>query len=188
MTLIVGFDSAWTAGKQGGIVAVAAGDAGYVLVCPPTNVRFFDATTMVKAWRHEHSQILLMLDQPTIVANEQTRQQAIVSIQMTFVFGQIAPLVRFGQHSPDFRRQTQGMRKCLEGEVARIAPISRTAQPIKSLCAAAVVGKVKLAANDSEALRAKQPRVFHMLKLARRERPNRGVREPGPQLSQPWHL
>jgi predicted RNase H-like nuclease len=71
MTLIVGFDSAWTAGKQGGIVAVAAAGEKYQIVCEPTNACFATALDLVSGWKRDHQQILLMLDQPTVVSNEQ---------------------------------------------------------------------------------------------------------------------
>lgn len=70
MTLIVGFDSAWTAGKQGGIVAATASRSQYQLVSPPICASFAAATECMLGWKHRHERILVMLDQPTIVANQ----------------------------------------------------------------------------------------------------------------------
>jgi predicted RNase H-like nuclease len=74
--LLVGFDSAWTRTKIGAIGAIVAAvlrDDGTVSeLGPPRPVRFDDAAGMIRDWQASHasSSTLILLDQPTIVANE----------------------------------------------------------------------------------------------------------------------
>jgi predicted RNase H-like nuclease len=71
-TLLVGFDSAWTPGNVGAIVAVLDHDDG---TCdelgPPQTVDFSAAMRAVDGWQAAHSPTatVVFLDQPTLVAN-----------------------------------------------------------------------------------------------------------------------
>lgn len=71
-TLIVGFDSAWTARKSGALVgAVILGDGRFADLGAPETANFGQATQIIRNWAVEYSaqRTLVLLDQPTIVAN-----------------------------------------------------------------------------------------------------------------------
>jgi predicted RNase H-like nuclease len=68
----VGFDSAWTPGNRGAIVAlVVAGDGSFREVGPPEVVNFGEAERRICDWQDQFSpnRTLILLDQPTIVVN-----------------------------------------------------------------------------------------------------------------------
>jgi len=72
-TLLIGFDSAWTPGNRGAIVAVLARDDGSLLeLGVPRGVNFAEATAAIRAWQAElqPDATIVLLDQPTIVNNE----------------------------------------------------------------------------------------------------------------------
>jgi predicted RNase H-like nuclease len=72
-TLIVGFDSAWTAHKRGAIVGALIGDDG---VCSeieaPQAASFDDASRIIDQWQAatKPKRTIVMLDQPIVVAND----------------------------------------------------------------------------------------------------------------------
>ena len=72
-TLIVGFDSAWTAHKKGAIVGALLSDDG---VCrelePPQAASFSDAASIIDQWQAaaKPTRTIVMLDQPIVVSNE----------------------------------------------------------------------------------------------------------------------
>jgi len=71
-TLIVGFDSAWTAANSGAIVgALRVGDGRFLDLGPPLVVNFEEAERVILDWMTAHapSRVLVFLDQPTIVRN-----------------------------------------------------------------------------------------------------------------------
>ena len=71
-TLLVGFDSAWTAKNKGGLVGVLRHDDGsYVELGEPQNVNYPDAEKVVLEWQDQHdpTSTIVLLDQPTIVKN-----------------------------------------------------------------------------------------------------------------------
>src|ERR1035441_5705020 len=71
-TLLIGFDSAWTAHKSGAIVGVIhSDDAKLAEFGPPQAVNFLQAGELITTWQAEfkpHS-TLVLIDQPTIVPN-----------------------------------------------------------------------------------------------------------------------
>ena len=71
-TLLVGFDSAWTAGNAGAIVAVLRHrDGTYDELGPPQTADFAEATSAVDRWQAAQlpTATIVFLDQPTIVEN-----------------------------------------------------------------------------------------------------------------------
>jgi predicted RNase H-like nuclease len=71
-TLLVGFDSAWTATNEGGLVGALRHDDGSpVELGEPQNVSYPDAEKHVLEWQAKHrpASTIIMLDQPTIVPN-----------------------------------------------------------------------------------------------------------------------
>jgi predicted RNase H-like nuclease len=71
-SLIVGFDSAWTSTNTGAIVGALFDDQGAVReLGHPQAVRYREAAEIISAWQQMHlpSTTLVLLDQPTIVAN-----------------------------------------------------------------------------------------------------------------------
>lgn len=71
-TLLIGFDSAWTAGNSGALVgAVRHAGRGIQELGTPQVVDYLDAERVILAWQAQHSPstTIILLDQPTIVAN-----------------------------------------------------------------------------------------------------------------------
>src|SRR5262245_52650216 len=71
-TLLVGFDSAWTATNSGALVGGLLQDDGTLReLGPPQTADFRDAATVVLKWQSEEDPVatLVLLDQPTIVKN-----------------------------------------------------------------------------------------------------------------------
>jgi predicted RNase H-like nuclease len=71
-TLLVGFDSAWTATKCGAIVGVLLRDDGSLEeLGPPLVANYSEAERIVVKWQAEQepASTILLLDQPTIVLN-----------------------------------------------------------------------------------------------------------------------
>jgi predicted RNase H-like nuclease len=70
--LIIGFDSAWTAGNKGGLVgALHRPDGGLTELGEPEVADFSTATDRIRHWQATTgaTQTLILLDQPTIVRN-----------------------------------------------------------------------------------------------------------------------
>lgn len=70
--LLVGFDSAWTAGNAGGVVGVMREKGGAMRsLGVPMAADFDEAARVVDRWWQKHGpdRTLILLDQPTIVAN-----------------------------------------------------------------------------------------------------------------------
>jgi predicted RNase H-like nuclease len=71
-TLLVGFDSAWTADNSGGLVGLLRSDDGKLHeLGPPLIVDYRQAEEAILNWQIEHapSATIVLLDQPTIVPN-----------------------------------------------------------------------------------------------------------------------
>jgi len=71
-TLLVGFDSAWTAANSGAIVGLLhSADGTYRELGPPRVANFTEAEQHIVAWQREFEPhtTLVLLDQPTIVKN-----------------------------------------------------------------------------------------------------------------------
>lgn len=69
---MIGFDSAWTAGKQGAIVgALRSEDGLYHELGPPQAASFEEATKIIRGWQSDEkpTRTIVMLDQPTVVRN-----------------------------------------------------------------------------------------------------------------------
>lgn len=95
-TLIVGFDSAWTAENCGAIVAVLQqADGTLVEIGDPQMANFVDAEAVLSEWKKTHSPkwITVLLDQPTIVANPagQRPVENIVSSSVSLRYGGMQP-------------------------------------------------------------------------------------------------
>lgn len=72
-TLLVGFDSAWTAAKYGAVVAALLDEQGAIReLGEPQLVRYSAAAEAIRNWQAAHgpSSTLVFVDQPTIVAND----------------------------------------------------------------------------------------------------------------------
>ena len=72
VTLLVGFDSAWTPTNSGGIVGVLQlQDGTYRELGPAQIVNYTQAEAVIASWQSEHSPsaTIILLDQPTIVKN-----------------------------------------------------------------------------------------------------------------------
>lgn len=70
--LIIGFDSAWTAGNQGGLVGVFhRPDGGLTELGEPESADFSTAANRIRQWQADTAatRTLILLDQPTIVRN-----------------------------------------------------------------------------------------------------------------------
>jgi predicted RNase H-like nuclease len=71
-TLLVGFDSAWTAGRAGAIVAVIHNDdLSYTELGPPLIANFHQVKALIRGWQYDRTpdRVLILIDQPTIVPN-----------------------------------------------------------------------------------------------------------------------
>ncbi len=100
-TLIIGFDSAWTARKKGAMVAVIAQpDAKtntykYKLLQAPATVDWTGALEHVRSWMDSHSpdSTRVYIDQPTIVKNTtgQRPVENIVSSLISYHYGGMQP-------------------------------------------------------------------------------------------------
>lgn len=109
-TLLVGFDSAWTAKNQGGMAAAILSNGGALLeLGTPLNVDFNKAGALVQHWRQKHkpAKTLIMIDQPTIVRNTKGQRcvERIVSSPIGRYLGGVQPAntgkaSMFGKEAP----------------------------------------------------------------------------------------
>lgn len=109
-TLLVGFDSAWTPGKRGAIVAAFQHEDGsFRDLGDPQIADFLEAETEIRRWQAEQapSCTVILLDQPTIVINSagQRPVENIVSSSVSLRHGGIQPANTaradmFGQGAP----------------------------------------------------------------------------------------
>lgn len=108
--LLIGFDSAWTAQRSGGLVAaVHETDGTFKSLGPPQLADFLEATERIAAWQAEVAPetTIVMLDQPTIVTNAtgQRPVENLVAGPVSRRFGGVQPsntsrLAMFGEHAP----------------------------------------------------------------------------------------
>lgn len=94
--LLVGFDSAWTAGNTGGLVGLLFQDDGqYKSFGPPIQVNFQDAEVIIHGWRAQYPsyQALVLVDQPLVVKNEsgQREVESIVGSSVSLRYGGMQP-------------------------------------------------------------------------------------------------
>ena len=95
-TLVVGFDSAWTAKNSGGIVGVVCSDDGGIIeLGPPQTANYQEAEAIILQWQTALVPRLtvVMLDQPTIVNNAagQRPVENIVSSPISLRGGGVQP-------------------------------------------------------------------------------------------------
>ncbi len=95
-TLIIGFDSAWTAKNSGAISGVLKLDDGtFQELGPPKNADYCQALTSIGFWRRETEPAvtIVMLDQPTIVNNAagQRPVENLVSSPVSLRYGGVQP-------------------------------------------------------------------------------------------------
>jgi predicted RNase H-like nuclease len=95
-TLLVGFDSAWTPGNWGAIVAALQHDDGSFRDLEDPDVANFDeAESAIRNWQAKHAPIctVILLDQPTIVVNStgQRPVENIVSSPVSLRYGGMQP-------------------------------------------------------------------------------------------------
>lgn len=95
-TLLVGFDSAWTAAKQGAVVGVIRhGNGSFQPLGLPFVANFDAAERAIKAWQAEHTieRTIVLIDQPTIVreATGQRPVENIVASPVSRRFGGMQP-------------------------------------------------------------------------------------------------
>jgi predicted RNase H-like nuclease len=108
--LLVGFDSAWTAGNSGGLVGVlSSSDGSFRELGEPRNANFDQAQDVIREWQREHSPnaTVIFLDQPTIVVNAtgQRPVENLVGAAVSRRYGGVQPaytgrLGMFCEHAP----------------------------------------------------------------------------------------
>lgn len=108
--LLVGFDSAWTSGNRGAIVAALQHEDGsFRYLGDPQIADFRDAENAIHKWQTEQSAVLtvILLDQPTVVNNSagQRPVENIVSSCVSLRYGGMQPANTaradmFGQDAP----------------------------------------------------------------------------------------
>jgi predicted RNase H-like nuclease len=95
-TLLVGFDSAWTANNAGAVVgALRCDDGSYRALGPPQAADYRQAEAIIVAWQSRYSPTLsiVSLDQPTIVRNAtgQRPVENIVGSPVSLRYGGMQP-------------------------------------------------------------------------------------------------
>jgi predicted RNase H-like nuclease len=95
-TLLVGFDSAWTPARAGGLVGVLRQEDGtYQELGPPIPVSFDDAIDTIRRWQAEFAprQAIVLLDQPTVVRNAtgQRPVENLVASPVSLRYGGVQP-------------------------------------------------------------------------------------------------
>lgn len=102
-TLLVGFDSAWTASKAGAIVGcVRLDDGSFGELGEPRIVDFAGGTDTIIEWQRQEApaSTLVLLDQPTIVKNA-TGQRTVENIVSSAVS------VRYGGMQPAYTKKSE---------------------------------------------------------------------------------
>jgi len=94
--LLIGFDSAWTAGNAGGLVGTLyRKQHGYQTLGAPVPANFIQAEEQILAWQtaHDPSETILLIDQPTIVKKQQGQRpvENIVSSPVSMRYGGMQP-------------------------------------------------------------------------------------------------
>ncbi len=96
VTLLVGFDSAWTRHNSGSLVAALRTDSGVIEELePPQLANFSQAEQTIKAWQVQRrpDRTIILLDQPTIVKNRggQRPVENLVSSPVRLRYGGVQP-------------------------------------------------------------------------------------------------
>ena len=112
-TLLVGFDSAWTAARSGSLIGVLHyGDGTYQNLGQPRIVDYIQAEERILKWQREEAPAatIIMLDQPTIVKNAagQRPVESIVGSSVSLRYGGMQPAntsrkEMFGKEAPLWR-------------------------------------------------------------------------------------
>ena len=94
--LLVGFDSAWTAGNAGGLVGALFGtERDYQDLGPPVSANFLQAEEQIREWQTAYGpcETILLIDQPTIVRNPQGQRpvENLVSSPVSLRYGGMQP-------------------------------------------------------------------------------------------------
>lgn len=94
--LLIGFDSAWTAGNLGGLVGTLYREHhGYQDLGSPVPANFIKADEQIRAWQtaHQPSKIILLIDQPTVVNDSQGQRpvENLVSSPVSLRYGGMQP-------------------------------------------------------------------------------------------------
>ena len=95
-TLLVGFDSAWTAARSGSLIGVLHfGDGTYQSLGQPRIVDYLQAEELILKWQREQAPAatIILLDQPTIVKNAagQRPVENIVGSSVSLRYGGMQP-------------------------------------------------------------------------------------------------
>jgi predicted RNase H-like nuclease len=95
-TLLVGFDSAWTASNSGAIVSALGRDDGtFEELGSPQIANFSEAERILLHWQrvHQPANTVVMLDQPTIIVNDagQRPVENIVASAVSLRYGGMQP-------------------------------------------------------------------------------------------------
>lgn len=94
-TLLIGFDSAWTAAKCGAIVGAFCSDDGIRDLGPPQTVDYEQASDVILKWQAElrPTSTIVLLDQPTIVRNDNGQRpvENIVGSAVSRRYGGVQP-------------------------------------------------------------------------------------------------
>lgn len=112
-TLLVGFDSAWTATNSGALVGVLrACDGTYQELGPPQVANYGQAEGRILEWQAQHNPAatVVLLDQPTIVKNDRGQRpvENLVSSPVSRRYGGMQPAntakrEMFGEDAPVWR-------------------------------------------------------------------------------------
>lgn len=95
-TLLVGFDSAWTATKCGALVGAFCSDDGVLnALSPPQTANYREAAAVILGWQAQlcPTSTIVLLDQPTIVPNKtgQRPVESIVAPSVSRRYGGVQP-------------------------------------------------------------------------------------------------
>lgn len=94
--LLVGFDSAWTASNSGALVGVVQTKSGsWLELGPPQIANYLEAEAAILEWQAEHQpgSTIILLDQPTIVANKKGQRpvESIIGSAVSRRYGGMQP-------------------------------------------------------------------------------------------------
>jgi predicted RNase H-like nuclease len=130
-TLVVGFDSAWTASNSGALVGVLHCDDGtFHELGPPRIAKYREAEGAILEWQAEQvpTATIVMLDQPTIVKNAagQRPVENIVGSPVSLRYGGMQPAntaksEMFGEEAPMWRFLTR-----FGGPADPLEPVAQT--------------------------------------------------------------
>lgn len=131
ITLLVGFDSAWTATNSGALVGALQFDIGtFQSLGPPQIADYCKAQEIILKWQDEQkpAATIILLDQPTIVKNSTSQRpvESIVGSPVSLRYGGVQPAntsrgEMFGKGAPLWRFLTR-----FGGAANPLEPVSDT--------------------------------------------------------------